>query len=656
MEEVSQDEIEQLLNGTLPEERRKEVLNSDEDETAGQSDIQDAEAQLEDEQQSEQQQENSTDEAEIVVEDKKALKEAKEAEKKALKKQKKLEKEAAKKAKKEAKESTAVEGENEKKPNAIVEKVNSIPTKILIIFLAIMAVLVVAMGAACGITLYKKNKLESANKVKVTVPTYKANTTNFIFISDKKEFEGSELELIKMLVDPVATVFYFDRAIDFMSYEADLKDNHGRTYSMDISFAESSNADDTESSFVRFEPINTNAKEFKLSISNPVTGEIVDFNIELDSQPKSLSAKYLSEPINTTISDQNMEIVLEDSVFSSSGSIIKYRLHWNDSSSAIQMGWKGISADELINIKEGGIIVPTTKKYPAMYIFPNENTIIGRMDFERVKNLNSNIEVNFNSLFRQRQLNQTVNVSDLPYRADEANQTVIEMGEYKLILENFGQFEDKCILTYYGLDPLNNRIEMKLDSSLSMSDNSGMEVVIDGECISQKEGGNVIYSTKSSEEMLGKVLGQTHTLNLKNVGIKIPTQTVDLNLSKSNGTQIQADKKEIEDFIVEAFKNRLSVKSGEMESSELQNYFELEVLKDSSISADYFQPVSLVEPAQYSSQVLTIAKNDDAYFAAVQDSWKGKDNIKETHFYRTHKIIVKNIDGKLKIVEDVIIK
>lgn len=663
--DLSQEEIDQLMSGDLSEERQREVFEEDSEESTEDIEQEEIQETVSSEQPSSDEIVEKDENKNLTKEEKAAAKKKLKEEKAALKKKLKEEKAATKKKAKEEKTTsktnkaeTATGEEAKEKPKVdLAQKVNNVPTKILIIVLAVLGVLVLIMGILFGVTLLKKSKLDAANKVKATVPKYQANATNYIFISQEKEFQGEPLKLVKMLIDPVATIFYFDKELNFMNYEVDLTDRAGKSYNMDLSFVEASNSDNSGASFIRFDTIDEGITGFTLTISDPNTGETIKYNIKLDTYPKNLTAKYLGEPVKTKIPNYNMDIVLEDAKFSSSGSIIEYKLNWADNSNAIQMGWEGIKTDSLITLEDGNIPVPATKKYPSMYSFADKNTIIGRMDFDHVRNLNANIEVNFNSLYNQYNLNQIIDVEQLPYEADENLQYIINIGESKLILEQYGNLGDRCILTYHALDTLGNRVEARLSGQLVISDNSGMEVNIDGECIAKKEGGDFIFDLAKSQELIDSLSNKTYKLNLKYAGIKIPEQTVTLDLSQINETTVQTDKKEVENFIKEAFEKRLSVKSGETESSELQKYYGLSILKDNSIITDYLTPIKLTDDAKYSSQILTMAKeNDNLYFAAVQDAWNGKDDTKEIHFYRTHKIVIENKDGSWLITEDKIIK
>lgn len=658
MAELSQEEINQLINGELSEEREREVFSESTEE----------EIEINQETTSEIPTEQTTSEVvseqvlNLTKEEKAAAKKKLKEEKAAAKKKLKEEKAAAKKKLKEEKaiaktaKGETVAGKEKPKIN-LAQRVENIPTKTLTITLAVLGVMVLIMGTLFGITLFRKSRFDAATKIKATVPKYQANATNYIFISQEKEFQGQPLELVKMLIDPAATIFYFDRELDFMNCEVDLTDRTGKSYNMDLSFVEASNVKASGESFIRFDTIDKGVTGFTLTLSDSNTGETIKYAIKLDSYPDNLVVKYLDKPVNSKINNLNVNIALENATFSSSGSIIDYRLSWGNNSNPVQLGWEGIKTDTLITLEDGNIPVPATKKYPSMYSFANDNTIIGRMDFDHVRNLNSNIKVKFNNLYNQYNLNRIVDVEQLPYQEDESLQQVIDLGENKLILEKFGSIEDKNILTYHALDTLGNRVEARLEGQLIVSDGSGMEVSIDGECDARKEGGDFVFDMTKSQDLINGLSSRNYKLNLRYAGIKIPEQIVNLDLSKLNEATIQADKQEVEDFIIEAFKKRLSVKSSEIESSELQNYFDLNILKDNSIITDYLTPMSLTEDAKYSSQVLTMSKSDDGkYFAAVQDAWSGKDDTKETHFYRTHKIVVENRNGGFMITQDNIIK
>lgn len=547
------------------------------------------------------------------------------------------------------------------KNNKLLKSINNAPTNALFIAIIVLVVLVVIMSVLLFIQVSKKNKLDMVGKTTVSVPKYKPNTTNYIYISQKKTFKDEPLELVKILIDPIATLFYFDRPLDFMMSEASLKDKNGKVYNMDISFAEAANIDETASAIIRFEPIDNNVNEFTLSISDPYTNNSAEYTIVLDSYPEFIPPKYLSNTIKTEDSNGDMQVTVEEALFSSSGSVIEYSLHWKDDVETIQSGWKDISPSELVSLEERSSIVSSSKNYPTMYSFPNDNIILGRMDFNAVKDLNSNVDIIFKNLYKYKAIDKNIDLTGMPYYVEQDKEKYINIDNYKIVLERFADFGENCILVYHVEDLLkssgDNRVETRLEGKLVISDGSGLEVILDGKCQAKQEGAQLTFDTKNSQEIINQLKNKQYQLSLKSAGIKFPNQKVSLDLSKLNDTTRQMDKKEVEDFVIEGFEKRLGVKSGEVEVNELNNYFESYILKEDAIVRDYLNPDTLIQPAEYSSQVLTTGKNDNGmYYVVVQDSWKGDGGVKEVHFYRTHKVVVQKTGDKWIITEDNILK
>lgn len=663
MDTLSQEEIEQLMEGTLPEERKKEVF---EEQTQ-------AEPKEEIEQAATEEITASSDVSEIqetegMELDKKALKKKVKEERIAAKKRAKEEKLAARKKAKEEKLASKANTEVENKPEnksesqvdsnteetkenakllnkinapSVAQAINNVSTSLLTKIVIGLLVLVIIMAGLLTYVILQKNKLEALSKVKVKVPEYTANTTNYIFISQTKAFKGEDLKLVKMIIDPTATIFYFDKEFDFMSCEADLKDKDGKLYNIDLSFNTSNNVNN----FIRFEPLDEGVKEFTLTLSDPYADEAVDYNIVLNSLPKVIPARYLDKQIKLEDKSLGTKLTLENATFSSANSILEYSL------SGGELGFNNSNLEVSLTDSDGNIL----NNNQHIYSFSDGELIVGRTNFERVNNLNSNLDIKFDNIYKTIDINQQINSNTLPASdVDESNQFKLDLNGYTLYLEKFGDFGEVCIGTYHIKDSKGNLVSGNLETELIIDNQKGVSVTIDGICDSASVGGDLKFDLAKSQDILAGFETKVYTLNLKSMGLKLPAQIIELDLSKLNDTDIQTDKKEVSDFIIDISKKRLALKSGQINQSELNSYFEPSILQKSV--TDY-QPVSnLTEEAQYSSQIVTMAKSNNKYYAVVQDIWKGNTDDKHINFYRLHKIIVENRNNTFIITEDDIVR
>lgn len=705
---LSQEELEQLMNGTLPEERSREILegatkvedalketestieslegsNTKVEQIAKKEEnaqVQDAPSKKELRQK---EKEEKLAKRQKEKEEKQALKQQQKEQKLALKQQRKEEK-LAKKQKSQQPETAPKEQnsntenaettetkeepstdtsdktetdlveakENEKILNRInggaianlIPSVTNLSMSILIKVLIALLVLVIIMASLFVVTLVKNNRLQSNIKVKASVPEYAANSANYIFISQIKEFKGENLKLVKLLVDPVATLFYFDKPLDFTTCEADLKDKNDKNYSMDFSFTNLIGTSGEDYNFIRFEPLDKGIKEFTLTLTDIYTGETVDYGIKLTSLPDPIPAKYLDTTKAIDYNDKDIKIVLENATFSSAGSAIEYKMYLN----GLDSSFKAEDLVPLVALKDNIIEIQPVNQHN--YLFEDNDIILSKLNFQNVTNLNSTISLNFTKLYKKQIVNKQIDTIELPAMDTEAGQMEIDLGEYKLVLEKFSP--NYYMGTYHAVDKQNNFVEVKLDTELLIRDRSGMEIVINGICDSTTMGGDLVYDTEKVSDIINEFSNAQYIINLKSAGIKLPDKTIELDLSALNDTNVQANRQQVSDFIKEAFEKRLAVKSSEIEESELKNYFDTSVLLQNT--ADYSAVDDLAEPAKYSSQVLTVAENSKKYFAVVQDLWIGNDGLKRTNFYRIHKVAIENKNGALKIVDDEIIK
>ncbi len=557
-------------------------------------------------------------------------------------------------------EENKINAENAVKSNA--NKKNSNLLKVI----AVLSIMVVVMGGLFAYQLKRKKNLEMQGKLQVSVPVYNANSPNYIYLAQEKEFKGENLKLIKMSVDSEATVFYFNRDLDFMLHEVELNDKNGKNYNIDLSFVETNS--EMKNSCVRFESLDTGIDEFTLSILDSNTEEKVSYTIVLKGDLEYIPTKYISNPITVVDAKNNVSLVLEDVMFATTGTTLNYRLNWKYDDGYIQLGWEDDSIDEVILVNEKNTALNISRSYPATYSFVEDNTIIGRMDFERVQNLNSKVDIKFKNIYWIKDMMDTeISLDNISYNTHgkDVKSKNITFGRYKLEFERFGIFENYAILVYNAKDLLmpemednSNRVEAKIKAELVITDKiyDGVEAVVEGKCLSKQEGAQLTFDIGSVSEIVAKFSNPEYSLRVSYVGLKLDDEEISLDLSQLDDTTIQEDKEEIKDFVLEATEKRLAVKSLEIDKSELDKYFSDEILSDESIIRDYFKTTNLVGKAEYSAQILTMGKDREKYYAVVQEAWKGNEGIREVHFYRTHKMVISKIDGEWVVIEDFVVK
>lgn len=496
----------------------------------------------------------------------------------------------------------------------------------------------------------------------LTQPEYKANNANYIYMTQIADYEGREIKLTKMLVDTAATVFYFDSYIDAQKYNITLIDNNNIMYNMDLSFIQATDpSEEHKGSILRFEPISKKAKSIKLIISNPETSTKIEFPFVFGETITDTPIKYVTKQNKSSKEDSlNMDITIDNAVFSSAGSRIEYTVRWDNRNYSIVHG--NSKNDDYISLKEGASAVKKSKNHPSVYSFNNGEFLLGRMDFESVKNLNSDLEVTFNSLYKKYDINKDISANSLAVGGENKN-FEINVDNYKIVFEGLGFFDDQYVLVFHGEDTsiknnknneFNNRVEVQADVQLIATADSGMEIVLDGKCMSAQYGTDmVIPINESAKGFLENISRSKLNIRINSVLVKAPDVTIPIKLSRFSDIADET-RKRAENNIISSFEDRLAYKSSTKSLGAIGG-FDAKLIQNKDLMSNY-EPQELTEKAQYSAQIVASCLIDDRYYAVVQEVWKGVNGIKEPHFYRTHKVLAYKTDLGFNIKYDNIIK
>lgn len=532
-----------------------------------------------------------------------------------------------------------------------------------IVLIAVITAIIVSIISFVIIisSAYSKSKPDKKEgKNVISNASYKSNKANFTYVSQKAEIDGQEIKLSKILVDSKATLFYFDNKFDIQKYNIILSDNNSNVYGMDLSFVQnmSQSKEDESNTILRFEPLSQNVKSINLSFYSPETNSHIEFPFEFDSPIQPTDVKYVYG--GSSDNGKDVKVTVDNAVFSSAGSIINYTI--KSSGSGYVVVQDSSKNDDCVILEEDASNIKKMKKYPSLYQFNNGSIILGRMDFDSVSNLNSKVYLDFKNLFKRYTINRDFNASSI-YGTTNQDAVSFEVGNYKVFIEGIAQYNDKIVLVYHAENknvkydknnPNANRVEVRLDAQIVSSTASGMEVILEGTSQSADYGTDMIFPVSESNRSLVYSLGSS-SLKVRVNAVLIKTDDVQLEYDLSKAETIEnKDREKATTDIVDIFKGRLAYKSGEKILKSVTGFSE-QLMKDGSIFSEY-TPETITEKAQYSAQVISSSLEGDKCYAVVQEVWKGVNGMKQTHFYRTHKIVAQKGDYFWTIVEDNVIK
>lgn len=280
------------------------------------------------------------------------------------------------------------------------------------------------------------------------------NNANFIFVSQARG-EVNEIFLSRMLIDSMATVFMFDRAINWNEFTVNLRDDRFREYGLALSFY-----GNMERDRLIFEPIHTDARGLLLTMTHNPTGEFIQFPLEFGSSIIVMPTMHI---INRSFNQMgDTSFVITGGNFSPSGSSIFYTQH-----SVIN----SLTFDNILLI-HGATVLPA-KSIMAFDLDHEGNSVLGRVDFEALPSVAGNATLRFTNAFSSFYVNQGFPVGGL-FRNTIDDQVQINIGGNTLVLERLGRRSRDFVMVLHGANPDGQRIETRIDAVLRVTDNLGM--------------------------------------------------------------------------------------------------------------------------------------------------------------------------------------
>ncbi len=535
----------------------------------------------------------------------------------------------------------------------------STKTKVIIISSMSATVLLLTISLVVLINIDNNNKAMQ-KKFTISQPDYVSNNQNFIYLGLKTTYKEEDLVLSKMLIDRLATVFYFNSAIDTRANSFTLFDNNGKMYGMDLSFNHTADKDGGNT-VLRFEPLDENVKSFTLNVMDTYTEDKAEFTFTLDGKVKQTPLIYVNKSVDLLPDVPDIAAKVENAVFASSGSSINFSLRWSNPASEARFLDKGDSS--YITLNTPTKTMRSLQSFPSQYYFEDYDMIIGRMDFDALPTLSTDLKVGIKNLFASYKPNLEGIVGAenglIPalglFANNEESKIVIPTGNYNVILECMYFNGDRYALILHTEDAFTGEVvESQLEVTLIGTTSSGMEIKLEGQSNSNEFGTDVYFFPNQLLDMMQSMPSSSFSLDIRNILIKVENASTEVSKSIME-PKIKLDNENAISAVVAAFKDRLKMKSQEITEGELTGFAQ-DVLRDSVLMQNY-NPEQTSESPTYSAQVISYAAYDNStLLAVVSEVWHGVDGEREILFNRTHKVVAKHNGLKWVVASDKIVQ
>jgi hypothetical protein len=534
-------------------------------------------------------------------------------------------------------------------PGAGFEPASPLPGKSLaqrrdVRVLAVIALSVLILVNASAYFLIRrfataKEDESAAGAIALHPPATPANNSAFIFAAsaDRTDILGQTLS--KFSLGPLSSIIYFSQPLgDRYSLSLESLDGVPIGKDLAVSLPKEMSAFRTRGEY----------EGFSLNIGDKLSDYEAGMDFSL-SGPAYSSMKSLAEPVPFSGSGGVVEVAGAD--FSNTGSTLCLRIK---QAGALEYD---ISESSYASLHEGAAPifarsqigkVPSSNQiaaYPSVYSFPENKTILARVDFEPVKSLEGALTVKLGSLVMSYAPNTAIIASDL---FDFANRGSLEktMGDYTLVFEGMQRQGPYVVMVMHTDSFSGERVETKLDASLLCEGLSGEEVIYDGKCISKKEGADILFEIGSNPPI--SLDPGTMKVHLKTFTLNLPELTATLDLSQME-TSIDPDRAKAEKTLEDSFARRLRYKTGTLGLSDITGFLP-DILTQEDLLALY-KPLKASSPSN-TAQAVVVSPSGGILLCGVNERWQAIVGEKELSATIRHKVKAAKIDGNWVVTKD----
>lgn len=401
-------------------------------------------------------------------------------------------------------------------------KAGDLVTKILIASIMFLSAVTLAATVTLSAMLFLTGfQRQEARAFAITPPPYAFNNASHASVHLTVLVGDESITLSRMLLDELATVFYFAGDVDLTRFVLTMEDFNGRVYGREIVYA----MDHTrnyllEQTEVRFEALDREARGFTLFITDLRTGITADLDLSFESDAIS-PGRYLIEPIEVETGLQGVVISIDSGNFSALGSFLNFSIRHNMPDADLVFAAGGTAAPVSLN-HAGFMVPPVNTDFNAVHY---NGVTLGAMDFSPLRSLMGRVDVSFGQVYKQYHLNLTMEAAEMlvagPNRARsiELSNHIINIagltrqGYYFVMplhgLQRGGEYED------------NVRMPTTMTATLVGFDSEGNEIRLPANVLYDFRGTDVLFDTRENPAITS-IPARDLFVEIENVSVRLP--------------------------------------------------------------------------------------------------------------------------------------
>jgi len=244
----------------------------------------------------------------------------------------------------------------------------------------------------------------------VTPPAYAFNNASHAFVNLTALLGDESVTLRRLLLDSLATVFYFQDVLDTSRFVFHLHDFNGTEYPRELIYAENQHRNEIlNQTPIRFAPMDPMAAGFTLSITDLETNITTSIDLTFDDDAISFG-RHLYNPVEVETGLPGISVSIDSGVFSAFTSSINISVVNRGGNAQLVFG--GVDGISPINMRQAGFTVPTVDSNLYLSDFGN-GIALGSMDFSPLRSLMGRVDIDFGHIYKRYDIGETMGIVGL---------------------------------------------------------------------------------------------------------------------------------------------------------------------------------------------------------------------------------------------------
>jgi len=406
-------------------------------------------------------------------------------------------------------------------------------SKVLVLSIVAMSALVVtSLLFLTGMLIATNIGRSEQDILNVTPPAYAFNNASHSLVNLSAPLGEDTIFLNRLLLDEVASVFYFGGVLDPWRYTFALNDFNGRAYARNIGLGlNPAREQASDQTIVRFEALDPMAEGFVILITDLHTGQTSSIELAFESNAIA-PGRYIVDPIMVDAGLSDVTVAIDHGIFSAAASSLNFSFSYGNPDVSLVFGESAVTPP--MGIRHMGATVPAMGTLQTSY-FLQEGITLGAMDFNPLRTLTGRVEVVFGQMYKRHELNISMSTDGMFATGDDRART-IELGDHIINIHGLAQQGDFFVMPLYGVPRVEHgeevsRVPTTMEVTLTGMSNHphARQIRIPGTVQYDGRGTDVTFDTRGSEAILEIPRGNLY-LEFESISVRLPEFSVTIDL------------------------------------------------------------------------------------------------------------------------------